>query len=187
MPDAVLMTLFTTMLGSADKAKSMIGQLKDFAAKTSFEFTDLAKGSQTLLAFGTSADKLMPTLKTLGDVSQGNKERFDELTLAFAQVSSAGKLSGQDLLQMVNAGFNSLQEMAQKSGKSMADLRDEMSTGQISADDVATAFQDATSKGRQFYNAMDSQSKTFNGQLSTLTPRVSDIQLRCLRPPATNR
>lgn len=162
------MTSFTTMLGSASKASSMVSQLKKFAAETPFEFSDLAKGSQTLLSFGTSADKLMPTLKMLGDVSQGNKERFDALTLAFAQVSSAGKLSGQDLLQMVNAGFNPLQVMAQKSGKSMAELRDEMGKGKISADDVAKAFQDATGKGGQFYNAMEAQSKTFNGQLSTL-------------------
>jgi tape measure domain-containing protein len=161
-------TSFGTMLGGADKAQAMISQLKKYAAETPFEFPDLAKGAQTLLAFGTSASDIMPDLKTLGDVSQGNTDRFNALTLAFAQVGSAGKLSGQDLLQFVNAGFNPLNEMAKKSGKSMAELRDEMSKGEISAQDVSEAFQSATSKGGQFYNAMAAQSKTFSGQLSTL-------------------
>lgn len=162
------MTSFSTMLGSAGKAQSLVGQLKQFAAATPFEFTDLAKGTQTLLAFGVSSKDVMGDLKMLGDVSQGNKERFDALSLAFAQVSSAGKMQGQDLLQMVNAGFNPLNVMTKTTGKSMAELRQEMEKGQISAADVAQAFKDATSKGGQFYNAMDSQSKTFNGQLSTL-------------------
>ena len=162
------MTSFATMLGSADRATSMVSDLKKFAAATPFEFSDLAKGSQTLLAFGISADKLQPALKMLGDVSQGNTDKFNSLSLAFGQVSSAGKMTGQDLMQFINAGFNPLQVMAKKSGKSMAELRAEMEKGQISAEDVAQAFQDATSKGGQFYDAMESQSKTFNGQLSTL-------------------
>lgn len=162
------MTSFTTMLGSADKATSMVSDLKKFAAETPFEFTDLAKGSQTLLSFGTAAGDLMPTLKMLGDVSQGNTERFNALTLAFAQVSSAGKMSGQDLLQFINAGFNPLQVISEKTGKSMGTLRDEMEKGAISAQDVADAFKTATSEGGRFYNAMQSQSQTFNGQLSTL-------------------
>jgi tape measure domain-containing protein len=162
------MTSFTTMLGSADKATSMVSNLKKFAADTPFEFSDLAKGSQTLLSFGVSADNLMPTLKVLGDVSQGNTEKFNSLSLAFGQVSSAGKMSGQDLLQFINAGFNPLNEISKKTGESMSDLRDRMSAGGISAQEVADAFQSATSKGGLFYNAMESQSKTFNGQLSTL-------------------
>jgi tape measure domain-containing protein len=161
-------TSFGTMLGGANKAQELVSQLKKYAADTPFEFKDLAKGSQTLLSFGVSANNLMPTLKMLGDVSQGNTERFDALSLAFGQVSSAGKMSGQDLLQFINAGFNPLNEMAKKSGKSMAELRDEMSKGEISAQDVSEAFQSATSKGGQFYNAMAAQSKTFSGQLSTL-------------------
>ena len=168
-------TSFGTMLGGAGKAQGLISQLKKYAADTPFEFSDLAKGTQTLLAFGTSAQSVMPDLKMLGDVSQGNKERFDALTLAFAQVGSAGKMSGQDLLQFVNAGFNPLNEIAKKSGKSMAELRDEMQKGKISAQDVADAFKDATSKGGQFYGAMEAQSKTFSGQLSTLKDNASQF------------
>ena len=161
-------TSFGTMLGGADKASSLVADLKKFAADTPFEFSDLAKGTQTLLAFGVSSNDVMSDLKMLGDVSQGNTERFDALALAFGQISSAGKMQGQDLLQLINAGFNPLQVMAQKTGKSMSELRAEMENGQISAKDVADAFKTATSAGGQFYNAMEAQSKTFSGQLSTL-------------------
>ncbi len=165
-------TSFGTMLGSAEKATALVNDLKEMGAKTPFETSDLAKGSQTLLAFGTAADDLLPTLQMLGDVSQGNKERFDSLTLAFAQVSSAGKLTGQDLLQFVNAGFNPLNEICKKTGESMAEARDRMSEGGVSAEEVAAAFKSAASEGGQFYQAMEAQSQTFNGQLSTLKDNV---------------
>ena len=168
-------TSFGTMLGSAEKATALVNDLKEMGAKTPFETADLAKGSQTLLAFGITAKDLLPTMQMLGDVSQGNKERFDSLTLAFAQVSSAGKLSGQDLLQFVNAGFNPLNEIAKVTGESMEDLRERMSDGGVSADEVAQAFKRATSEGGQFYQAMEAQSQTFNGQLSTLKDNVSSF------------
>ena len=161
-------TSFGTMLGSAEEATKLVNNLKEMGAKTPFETSDLAKASQTLLAFGTSAEDLLPTLQMLGDVSQGNKERFDSLTLAFAQVGSAGKLSGQDLLQFVNAGFNPLNEISKMAGESMAELKERMSAGGVSAEEVAEAFKHATSEGGQFYQAMEAQSQTFNGQMSTL-------------------
>lgn len=161
-------TSFGTMLGSAEEATKLVNNLKEMGAKTPFETSDLAKASQTLLAFGTSAEDLLPTLQMLGDVSQGNKERFDSLTLAFAQVGSAGKLSGQDLLQFVNAGFNPLNEISKMTGESMAELKERMSAGGVSAEEVAEAFKHATSEGGQFYQATEAQSQTFNGQMSTL-------------------
>ena len=161
-------TSFGTMLGGAEKAQKMIASIKKFAAETPFELPDLAKGAQTLLAFGTAEEKIMPTMKMIGDVAQGNKDKFDSLTLAFAQISSTGRLMGQDLLQCINAGFNPLNEISKTTGKSVAQLKDEMAKGAISADMVAAAFQHATSEGGQFYNAMSAQSKTFNGQLSTM-------------------
>ena len=91
---------FSTLLGSAEKANELVSNLQSMAAKTPFELTDLASASQTLLAFGVTSEKLLPILKSLGDVSMGNKERFSSLALAFGQVQSAGKLAGQDLLQI---------------------------------------------------------------------------------------
>jgi len=94
------------------------------------------------------------------------------LTLAFAQSASAGKLNGQDLLQMINAGFNPLQEISEKTGKSMAQLRKEMEAGKIGIDQVKGAFVTATSEGGRFYQMNQKQSLTLAGQWSTLKDNV---------------
>lgn len=166
-------TAFTTMLGSAEKAQGLVTQLIQMAAKTPFETSDLTQAAQLLMNFGVAADKVLPSLKMLGDVSQGNRERFNALALAFAQVQANGRLTGQDLLQMVNAGFNPLMVISEKTGKSMAELREAMEKGQISAQDVANAFIIATSAGGKFYNGMERQSKTFSGLLSTLRDNLN--------------
>lgn len=122
------------MLGSAEKAQKLVKELENMANITPFKTQDLLDASRTLLNFGISLNEIMPDLQMLGDISGGNKERMRSLTLAFAQMSSAGRLMGQDLLQMVNAGFNPLQVISEKTGKSMAVLRDEMSEGKISVE-----------------------------------------------------
>lgn len=166
---------FSTMLGDAEKAQRLTNDLKEMAASTPLAMTDLADASQTLLAFGVSSEKLLPTLKNLGDVALGDSEKMQSLALAFGQMSSTGKLTGQDLLQMINAGFNPLNEISKMTGKSVAELKEEMSDGAISADMVAEAFAHATSEGGQFYNAMEEQSKTFDGQMSTLKDNIAGL------------
>ena len=168
-------TSFKTMLGSTEKADEMVGKLKSMADTTPFEMTDMASAAQTLLGFGVSAEKVMPSLQAIGDVAQGDSAKFDSLSLAFAQVQAAGKLTGQDLLQMINAGFNPLQTMSEKTGKSIAELKEEMSKGAISAEMVAQAFTDATSEGGRFYKAMENQSKTFSGQMSTISDNANSL------------
>lgn len=168
-------TSFTTMLGDQAKAQQLVNDLKTQAAKTPFGVGDLAKNTQTLMAFGMSTDEAKLRLGKLGDISQGDAQKMESLTLAFAQVSSAGKLSGQDLLQMINAGFNPLEEISRKTGKSISHLKDEMAKGAISADMVADAFASATGEGGRFYGAMDAQSKTFSGRLSTVQDGVANL------------
>lgn len=169
-------TSFTTMLGEQARAQQVVNNLREFAAKTPFGLSDIAKNTQTLLSFGISADEALVRIRQIGDVSQGNAERMGALTLAFAQVSSAGKLSGQDLLQMINAGFNPLEEISRKTGKSMAELKTEMAKGAISAEMVADAFASATSEGGRFYGSLEAQSKTFTGQMSTLKDGAEELR-----------
>lgn len=159
---------FGVMLGSAEKASKLVNELQNMANVTPFETQDLLDASKTLLNFGTSLEEILPDLQMLGDISGGNKERMRSMTLAFSQMSSAGRLMGQDLLQMINAGFNPLQVISEKTGKSMAALKDEMGEGKISVEMVKQAFKDATSEGGLFFGMMDKQSETFEGRLSTL-------------------
>lgn len=165
---------FDTLIGNKDKAAAFFAELKDFAVKTPLLLNDLAKGGQLLLGFGVDLDKVMPTLKQIGDISMGNADRFNSLTLAFAQMSATGKLMGQDLLQMVNAGFNPLKTMSETTGKSMETLKDEMSKGAISADMVAKAFEDATAKGGKFNGMLEKQSKGIKGSISNLEGAIQD-------------
>ena len=99
---------FKVLLGSIDAAKTHLAELREFGAKTPLSFEDLAKASKLLLSFGSSVDEVMPALKTLGDIAMGDAQKFQGLALVFAQVKSQGKLMGQDLLQMINQGFNPL-------------------------------------------------------------------------------
>lgn len=165
---------FDTLIGNKNKAAAFFAELKDFAVKTPLLLNDLAKGGQLLLGFGVDLDKVMPTLKQIGDISMGNADRFNSLALAFAQMSATGKLMGQDLLQMVNAGFNPLKTMSETTGKSMEQLKDEMSKGAISADMVAKAFEDATSAGGKFNGMLEKQSKGIRGSISNLEGAIQD-------------
>ena len=169
---------FGTMLGDVSKGNALIEKLNDFANATPFQNNDLMEASKVLLNFGISGEKVLPMLKTIGDVSGGNKHKLDSLTLAFAQVQSAGKLTGQDLLQMINAGFNPLQEISRTSGKSLSVLKDEMSQGSISAEMVTQAFQSATSKGGRFFEMLKKQSQTTAGRWSTLMGELQKVGIQ---------
>lgn len=157
----------TTLLGNADKAKDMLNDLKEMANTTPFETSDLLEATQMMLGFGLAADKTQGYLQTLGDISMGNSEKLMSLTRAFSQIGAAGKATMEDINQMIDAGFNPLQIMSETTGKSMADLREEVSDGKVSFEDIAGAMQIATSEGGRYYNAMEKASQTMNGKLST--------------------
>lgn len=159
---------FGVMLASTEKASKLVNELQNMANVTPFETQDLLDASKVLLNFGTNLEEILPDLQMLGDISGGNKEKMRSMTLAFSQMSSAGRLMGQDLLQMINAGFNPLQQISEKTGKSMAELKGEMEEGKISVEMVKQAFKDATSEGGRFYGMMDKQSETLEGRLSTM-------------------
>jgi len=159
---------FDVLLGSAEKARIMLAGINKFANDTPYENKGLIDNAKMMLSFGTSAEKILPNLKMLGDIAMGDANKMSSLTLAFSQMSSAGKMQGQDLLQMINAGFNPLQELQKMTGKSMGTLRSEMEKGKISASMIEGAFQHATSKGGLFFGMMDKMSQTASGKFSTL-------------------
>ena len=159
---------FTVMTGSAEKARDVIAQIADFAAHTPFDKLGLSSAAKTLMAFGLESEKVVPTLKMLGDVAGADQNKLNGLALVFGQIQSTGKLMGQDLLQLINQGFNPLTEISKQTGISVADLKDKMSQGAISADMVTLAFKSATSAGGLFYGNLESQSQTLQGRISTL-------------------
>ncbi len=163
---------FQTLLQDVEKGNKLFKDVNYFANITPYTNTVLIRGAKTLLAFGVAGDNVMNSLKMLGSVATGNEERMDALTLAYAQTQAAGKLMGQDLLQYVNAGFNPLKVISEKTGKSLGQLRDEMQRGAISAEMVTWAFQQVTSEGGMFYNMIEKQSQTIAGKWSTLLGKI---------------
>lgn len=161
-------TNFKVMLGSTEAAVAKVEELKKMAEKTPFGMSELAEATQTLLAFQVPAEKSTDILQMLGDVALGDKEKLKGLAVVFGQVSSAGKLQGQDLMQLINQGFNPLNYISKRTGESMEELRKRMSDGAISAQEVEQAFIDATSEGGQFHNGMLEASTTMTGLVSTL-------------------
>ena len=158
---------FETLAGKA-KGDKLFGDIREFAVNTPMMMQDLAKGAQTLLGFNIEAEKVMPTLKQIGDISMGDSQKFNSLVLAFAQMSSTGRLMGQDLLQMINAGFNPLVVISEKTGKSMAQLKKEMADGKITVDMVSDAFASATAEGGKFHGMLEKQSKGIKGAMGNL-------------------
>lgn len=156
------------MLGSAEKGKKMFNDITKFASQTPLETKDIMQATNTMLSFGIASDKVLTYQRQLGDIAGGNAERFRALSLAFSQASSAGKLQGQDLMQMINAGFNPLEAIAKRTGKTVGYWKEQMSKGKVTIDMVTQAMEDATSQGGRYYNMMQKMSKTAGGQLSTL-------------------
>lgn len=168
-------TAIQTLLGSKEKADTLMSQVREYAKISPLEFSDVTAATQMMLGFNIEAEKVPRYLQAIGDVSMGNTQKFNSLTLAFSQMSATGKLMGQDLNQMINAGFNPLQIMSDKTGKSIAALKDEMSKGAISAEMVQQAFIDATSAGGRFYNMSENASKEINGQLSMMQDALDSV------------
>lgn len=173
---------FKVLLGSATKANKHVAELRKLAMKTPFRTTDLAAASQQLLAFGVNSKSVSGHLRRLGDISLGNKEKFQQLGLVFGQVSSQGKLMGQDLLQFINAGFNPLKELSKMGRGTYQELKDQMAQGKISFQDVQAAIEHATSKGGQFFNGMKEGSKTFSAQVDALKGNLEILAGNAFKP-----
>lgn len=167
---------FEVMLGSGKAAQRMLRDIQKFAAATPFETEGLARNAKLLLSFGIAGNKVIPTLRMLGDVAGSDQERLNSLALAFAQVSANGRLTGGDLLQMINAGFNPLNEIARTTGRSMASLRKDMEAGAIGADLVEAAFRAATTAGGRFAGNTVKQSGALKGLFSTLRDGWAEVQ-----------
>ena len=159
---------FKVLLGNEEKAAKLVKDIEALANVTPMSSSGLQENAKLLLNFNAvTEDEIIPTLTMLGDITGGNQAKMDSMTLAFAQCASAGRLMGQDLLQMINAGFNPLQVMSEKTGKSIAQLKEDMSDGKISVDMVKQAFKDATAEGGRFYGMMKEQSESKQGLEST--------------------
>lgn len=159
---------FETMLGNKAKADKLMADAVDFAAKTPFQLTEVARGTKQLLAYKLSAEEVLPTLKALGDVSAGLSVPIERLILNYGQVKTASKLTGRELRDFNMAGVPLISELAKNLNKSETAIQDMVSAGKIGFKDVENAFKTMTNEGGHFANLMDKQSATITGKISNL-------------------
>lgn len=171
-----------TLLGGVDKAEAKIKELSDMAAKTPFELPTLVDATQTLLAFGVKADDSTGILKSLGDISLGNASKLETLTRAYGKMSSTGKITQDNIQMMIDAGFNPLNLIAERNHMTMEKLNEAISDGKVPFDELTWAIQKATSEGGQYFNGMETASKTLTGLLSTLKQNWSAFLALMTKP-----
>lgn len=169
------LTNFKVMLGNEELAAAKISELRKMAASTPFALSDLTEGTQTLLQFGIAADDTTDVLKQLGDISLGNADKLQTLVRAYGKMSSAHKVTLENVNMMIDAGFNPLNQICDATGESMSDLYKRISDGRVSFEELQYAVQAATSEGGQFYNGMLEASQTFSGRMSTLKDNVAAL------------
>ena len=162
---------FATLTGDKSMGEALFGDLNKYVSESIFG-TELFGGAKTLMGYGVAAKEVIPILKQLGDVAMGDKDKMQGLVYAFGQVQANGKLMGQEVLQMINAGFNPLQEISRTTGKSVAVLRDEMSKGAISSQMVSDAFKSATSQGGLFFGMLDKIGETPFGKMQAMQGNI---------------
>lgn len=175
-------TSFTVMTGSADKAGETVKKLADIGATTPFDMPQLADATSLLMNFGFSADDAVDSMMMLGDISQGNADKLNSIARAYGKMNSAQKVSLEDINMMIDAGFNPLQEISEKTGESMKSLYDRISKGTMSVDEITESMKRSTSEGGKYFQSMDAQSQTLDGRLSTLSDTINSKLGEALQP-----
>ena len=170
-----LQTSFEVMTGSAEEAEKTINDLKELGASTPYELKGLASTAQLLMQYGFTASNAVDATRMLGDISQGSADKMSRIAAAYGQMSSAGKVSLEDVKQMIEAGFNPLLEISNSTGESMASLYQRISDGTVSIDEITESIKRATSEGGQFYQSSEKQSKTLAGRISTLKDETAEL------------
>lgn len=175
-------TSFTVMTGSADKASETVKKLADIGATTPFDMPQLADATSLLMNFGFSADDAVDSMMMLGDISQGNADKLNTIARAYGKMNSAQKVSLESINMMIDAGFNPLQEISEKTGESMQSLYDRVSKGKMSVDEITESMVRSTAEGGKYFQSMDAQSQTLDGRLSTLSDTVNSKLGEALQP-----
>ncbi|MCX8149213.1 tape measure protein [Thermaurantimonas aggregans] len=162
---------FEVMLQSKDKADALLSSINAYADASTYKSSELAKLAAMMLSFNIPASQVVENLKIIGDIAMGDAGKMQQLTLAFSQMSSTGRLTGQDLLQMINAGFNPLQQLSKSTGLSIPQLKEAMEKGQISAQMVRQAFAEAVGPSGTYYKMNEQIAQTTSGKLSMLVKK----------------
>lgn len=163
--------------GNAQAASQVMQEIKDHAEKTSFTRLGLAEATRNMMSYGMTSKDAIEHVKMLGDVAGGNELRFERLSFAMSQITSMGRLQGQELRQLTEQGFNPLETMSRYTGRSMLELKKMMEDGAISAAHVTEALRIETSAGGRFADMQMKMAKSLGGLRAQLVEVVKNIQI----------
>ena len=165
---------FTTMLGSADKAKTMLNELQDFAQATPFDLESVTNGSRRLLAMGFAAEQIIPVMTAVGDAASGlglQADGIDRITLAMGQMAAKGKVSAEEIRQLAEAGIPAWKFISDSLGITIPEAMKKAEQSQISAAQGLNAI--VAGMNNKFGGMMEAQSKTIDGMWSNLMDSIS--------------
>lgn len=168
-------TSLEVMLGSASKASAMIEKMRDFAAKTPLTLEDVISGGSLLMSYGVDESNLIDTMTKLGDLARGNAEKMDRITLAYGQMLAKGKVTGEELMRMTEAGVPLQTTLAESIGVTGEEFSKMVSAGKVGIDDLNKAITGLTTGNGKFAGMMEKQSQTMRGMLSTLLDNLSEF------------
>lgn len=167
-------TGFTNMLGSAEAANEAMKAIQEDAARTPFDVASLTQANQLLISAGENAGYSRKVIMALGDAvsaAGGGNAELSRMAANLQQIANVGKASAIDIKQFAYAGINIYQVLADYTGKSVQDVQ----SMTVSYDLLSEALIAASEEGGRYYNAMDTQSQTMNGRVSTLKDNVSQL------------
>lgn len=168
-------TSLEVMLGSASKASAMIEKMREFAAKTPLTLENVISGGSLLMSYGVDESNLIDTMTKLGDLARGNAEKMDRITLAYGQMLAKGKVTGEELRQMTEAGVPLQAALAESIGVTGEEFFKMVSAGKVGIDDLNKAITGLTTGNGKFAGMMEKQSQTMHGMLSTLLDNLSEF------------
>lgn len=168
-------TSLKVMLGSTEKASAMIEKMRDFAAKTPLTLENVISGGSLLMSYGVDESNLIDTMTKLGDLARGNAEKMDRITLAYGQMLAKGKVTGEELMQMTEAGVPLQTALAESIGVTGEEFSKMVSAGKVGIDDLNKAITGLTTGNGKFAGMMEKQSQTMRGMLSTLLDNLSEF------------
>lgn len=167
-------TGFTNMLGSAQAAQEAMQAIQEDAARTPFDVASLTQANQLLISAGENAAYSRKVINALGDAvsaTGGGNAELSRMAANLQQIANVGKAATIDIKQFAYSGINIYQILADYTGKSVQEVQ----SMTISYDLLSQALIAASEEGGRYYNAMDTQSQTMNGRISTLKDNVSQL------------
>lgn len=163
---------FTTMLGSEQKAGALMDELIQTAARTPFNMTDVTEGAKQLLAYGIQANEVNDTLVHLGDIASGLNIPLSQLVYLYGTTISQGRMFTMDLRQFMGRGIPMAETLGQIMGKTVSQVQEAVTKGEVGADLVKEAIVKMSSEGSKFGGLMNKQAETLQGRWSNIEDTI---------------